>query len=480
MNFLEINRDSLLLSENPKWLQTDLVDGTNVTAGADVVFQVTLSQHDVRLDGHSETVGWRDRASRVLSEFRELRKTTLPISAFVIEKRFPGSGKNGHPSQLSNQDKLLAVGGGLHSEPCQLFDQSTLQPIAGLFPFLDAGGTPILFSDGRAAGYRLGLSRQYAFIEKPRGGHDDRKLSTGRLFELCAEAGVILLQLPPKCLRALWHRWGQFRNLPRGDKFRWIDSVFEFEWSNSHSGTPVTRSVFRSDGYGSLELKECGLFPRAPLLAFGDQQITHQFPTEAGYPFEWGSELADVASASINLLEWIVAHEWNDNDSASMEPTSAPRATALESASPTSKRFRIALSFPGEHRNFVRKVAERLGAGFGRNRVLYDDWYEAEFARVDLDTYLQKLYHDESELIAVFLCSDYEQKEWCGLEWRAIRDLIKQRRADDVMPLRFDNTQIPGLFSTDGYVWIGARSSEEIAELIIERRRLNRTSRAEN
>lgn len=133
------------------------------------------------------------------------------------------------------------------------------------------------------------------------------------------------------------------------------------------------------------------------------------------------------------------------------------------------RRFRIALSFPGEHRPFVEQVAEHLSAAVGRNRVLYDQYYEAEFARPDLDTYLQRLYHAESDLIAVFLCADYERKEWCGLEWRAIRDLIKRRQMSSVMPLRFDNTEIPGLFSTDGYVWIGGRSAKDIADKILER-----------
>lgn len=137
------------------------------------------------------------------------------------------------------------------------------------------------------------------------------------------------------------------------------------------------------------------------------------------------------------------------------------------------KRFKIALSFPGERRDFVEQVAARLADKVGRDRVLYDQYYEAEFARTDLDTHLQHLYHDESELIAVFLCADYERKEWCGLEWRAVRDLIKKRQASTVMPLRFDNTEIPGLFSTDGYVWIGGRSPQEIADLILQRMEIN-------
>src|SRR5688572_29682392 len=117
------------------------------------------------------------------------------------------------------------------------------------------------------------------------------------------------------------------------------------------------------------------------------------------------------------------------------------------------KRFRVALSFPGERRDFVSQVADYLAAVIGREAVLYDKYHEAEFALPNLDTYLQQLYHDESELTAVFLCADYDRKQWCGLEWRAIRDLIKQRLDDAVMPLRFDNTEIPGFFSIDGYIW---------------------------
>ena len=134
-----------------------------------------------------------------------------------------------------------------------------------------------------------------------------------------------------------------------------------------------------------------------------------------------------------------------------------------------SQRFRVALSFPGEHRTFVAAVAEQLSAALGRERVLYDAYYEGEFARPDLDVYLQRLYHDESELLVVFLCADYDKKEWCRLEWRAIRDLIKQRKTDSVMPMRFDMTEIPGLFSIDGYVWLPNRTPAEVAILILSR-----------
>jgi hypothetical protein len=139
----------------------------------------------------------------------------------------------------------------------------------------------------------------------------------------------------------------------------------------------------------------------------------------------------------------------------------------------TPKRFCVALSFPGEKRPFVETTAELLAKQLGRERVLYDKFHEAEFARPNLDDYLQRLYHDESDLVVVFVCEDYERKEWCGLEWRAIRDLIKSRRISALMFFRFDDTTIPGLFGIDGYVSLRGRSPVEAARLIFERLNCN-------
>jgi len=124
----------------------------------------------------------------------------------------------------------------------------------------------------------------------------------------------------------------------------------------------------------------------------------------------------------------------------------------------------------------VEKVAAVLIRELGKEKVLYDRNFEAEFARLDLDVYLQKLYHDESELNAVFLCKDYEKKEWCGLEWRAIRDLIKRRNHKGIVLLRFDDTAIPGVFSTDGYIDLRSNSPEQTAQLILQRLQIDSAS----
>ena len=78
----------------------------------------------------------------------------------------------------------------------------------------------------------------------------------------------------------------------------------------------------------------------------------------------------------------------------------SPAATSTASKT-QGKRFRVALSFPGDCRELVAQVAEVLAGHLEQRRILYDKYHEAEFARVDLDTHLQRLYHHDSDLIAV-------------------------------------------------------------------------------
>jgi formylglycine-generating enzyme required for sulfatase activity len=133
------------------------------------------------------------------------------------------------------------------------------------------------------------------------------------------------------------------------------------------------------------------------------------------------------------------------------------------------QRFRVALSFPGEHRGVVKAVADRLVEKLGEGTVFYDEYFEYALARPNLDTYLQTIYHDNADLVVVFLCADYEKKEWCGVELRAIKDLIKQRKDDMIMPLRLDKEEVRGFLSIDGALYLDNRPAAAIAELVVKR-----------
>ena len=74
------------------------------------------------------------------------------------------------------------------------------------------------------------------------------------------------------------------------------------------------------------------------------------------------------------------------------------------------KRFRIAISYAGEKRDFVAPVANILARRFGQERVLYDKFHRAEFARGDLATYLPALYLEEADLVVTVICKDYDRE----------------------------------------------------------------------
>jgi len=136
----------------------------------------------------------------------------------------------------------------------------------------------------------------------------------------------------------------------------------------------------------------------------------------------------------------------------------------------STKRFLVALSFPGEYRELVKTIAEDLSNKIGKERVFYDEYYKEELARPNLDIYLQDIYNNNTELIVIFLCKEYTKKEWCGLEWRAIRNLIKKKQDSRIMPIRLDDAKIQGFFPIDGYLnAVKLPESEEVADLIIKR-----------
>lgn len=145
-------------------------------------------------------------------------------------------------------------------------------------------------------------------------------------------------------------------------------------------------------------------------------------------------------------------------------------AADLPPSSRSNRKYRVALSFPGEARSIVQPVADILRRRLGDGRVFYDNYFKHLLARPDLDLFIQSVYHDESDLLVVWISRDYAQKEWCcNVEWPAIRDIIKQRRGDDVMFLRLDDANLKGVLSNYGYIDVRAESAEEIAALILKR-----------
>jgi hypothetical protein len=135
-------------------------------------------------------------------------------------------------------------------------------------------------------------------------------------------------------------------------------------------------------------------------------------------------------------------------------------------------RFKVAFSFPGELRNYVKTVADAVKNKLPTGSVFYDEDFIAQLARPNLDNLLQTVYLKNSDLIVVFLSEDYDKKMWCGIEWRAVRSFINNRSDETVMLVRADNSNIPGVFPHDGYIDMSRFPPEQVAQFVLERVRL--------
>lgn len=131
--------------------------------------------------------------------------------------------------------------------------------------------------------------------------------------------------------------------------------------------------------------------------------------------------------------------------------------------------FDVALSFPGEIREYIKPIAEELERLVGPDTYFYDDNYRAQLARPSLDVLLQDIYRIRSKLVVVFLCEKYQEKKWCGIEFRAIREIIMDRKNDKVMFIKMDDGDVQGVFKTDGYIDGRIHSPDEVAGFIQER-----------
>lgn len=133
--------------------------------------------------------------------------------------------------------------------------------------------------------------------------------------------------------------------------------------------------------------------------------------------------------------------------------------------------FDIAFSFPGSIRCYVEPIVRKVEFGMRVNACFYDANYTSLLARPSLDTLLQDIYRNRSKLIVVFLCKEYQEKTWCGIEFKAIQSIVHDKKANEqrIMFIRVDDGEVDGVFKTDGYIDGTKHSHEEIARMIQER-----------
>lgn len=130
-------------------------------------------------------------------------------------------------------------------------------------------------------------------------------------------------------------------------------------------------------------------------------------------------------------------------------------------------QYDVCLSFAGEDRLYVSKVAEVLREN--GIRVFYDNYERVKLWGKDLYAHLSDIYGNAARYCVLFISKHYARKLWSNHERSAAQDRAFREHHEYILPARFDDTRVPGLLRTIGYVNLRTTKPKELAKLIVEK-----------
>ncbi|HEX7154356.1 MAG TPA: TIR domain-containing protein [Thermoanaerobaculia bacterium] len=143
--------------------------------------------------------------------------------------------------------------------------------------------------------------------------------------------------------------------------------------------------------------------------------------------------------------------------------------TASGSAAATAEPdgYEVCLSFAGEQRAFVDEVADELRRA--KVRVFYDGYEEVDLWGRDLYEHLNTIYRDRAQFCVMFISREYAAKQWTTLERKSAQARAFRQSSEYILPARFDDTELPGMNETIGYVDLRKTSPAKLAEMVVRK-----------
>ncbi|MEH2260520.1 toll/interleukin-1 receptor domain-containing protein [Nostoc sp.] len=131
------------------------------------------------------------------------------------------------------------------------------------------------------------------------------------------------------------------------------------------------------------------------------------------------------------------------------------------------KKYDVVLSFASENREYVRAVAVTLhAAGI---KVFYDEFEQVNLWGKNLYVHLDEIYRNEARFCVMFISKHYLKKTWTNHERESAQARAFKREEDYLLPAKFDDTEIPGLLPTIGYIKLQQITPQEFGQIIIQK-----------
>ena len=129
------------------------------------------------------------------------------------------------------------------------------------------------------------------------------------------------------------------------------------------------------------------------------------------------------------------------------------------------QHYDVALSFAGEDRQYVEKVAEAL-TSYGAT-VFYDRYEEGQVWGEDLDERLADVYGRGAKFVVLFISRHYAEKLWTNRERQLAQARALAEGVTSLLPVRFDDTVLPGLPGSIAYIDARSTSPGDVAKNIM-------------
>lgn len=169
----------------------------------------------------------------------------------------------------------------------------------------------------------------------------------------------------------------------------------------------------------------------------------------------------DLTAGNIEF-QWELAEFQTDPDA---EVESVNQFILDSKPRPESTEWDVALSFAGEDRMYVEEVAKMLQE-MGV-KVFYDKFETAKLWGKNLYDYLNEIYSKKSRYTVMFISKHYKAKAWTNYERETAQARAYADNREYILPVRFDETELPGMLSTTAYVSTKEYDPKELAELIL-------------
>jgi hypothetical protein len=235
------------------------------------------------------------------------------------------------------------------------------------------------------------------------------------------------------------------------------------DWQNQREATEtvaVLRESLSAESFWVVEVTGPRLFHQ--FLKYGEVLVDATTPP--------GTDALQPVVARLPGSYWvpdeddhIVSFRSTMDEATALSTESGPQRFSMH----TQYEYDVALSFAGEDREVARELASLLARR--RVRIFFDEYEKAQLWGKNLYQHLQSVYRHKARFCVLFLSHHYAEKLWTKHELESAQARAFKESSEYILPLKLDDTEIPGINPTTGYVDVRVDSIGHIAELVLEK-----------